>query len=233
MYRHITTLFMLLSFSSVSISGELPKIQHLDIFGGHVATIEKAIVNGANVNSEDSFGITPLRYALINCNADIVSLLIRYGADVNLISEHGATPIFLACDEATLELLVDAGANVNFRTYDGYTPLHSALFRRNDYVALKLIERGADVNVLSPEGTSPLHMLRQRKSYFLDDLEKLIIAKGGGKDISTRGSTELSGRRRTNSRDVDCDDTRSGGSVNSPECELSEEQGTADDSSVR
>lgn len=232
MYRHFTTLFMLLSFSFFSISGELPKIHHSDIFGGRVANIEKAIVNGANVNSEVSFGITPLEYALIDCNADIVSLLIRYGAEVNLINELGATPIFLACDEATIELLTDAGANVNFRTYDGYTPLHSALFRRNDYVALKLIERGADVNVLSPEGTSPLHMLRQRKSSYWGDLEKLIIAKGG-KDISTRGSTELSGRRRTNSRDVDCEDTRSGGSVNSPECELSEEQGTADDSSVR
>ena len=224
MYRHITTLFMLLSFNSFSMSGELPKIQHLDIFGGRVAAIEKAIVNGANVNSEDSFGITPLRYALINCNADIVSLLIRYGADVHLISEHGATPIFLACDEATLELLVDAGANVNFRTYDGYTPLHSALFRRNDYVALKLIERGADVNVLSPEGTSPLHMLRQRKASYWNDLEKLIIAKGG-KDISTRTNSKNSGRRKPNSGDVDCHDIRSDAG-NNLGCELLEDQNT-------
>ena len=224
MYRHLTTLFLLLSFSSISISAELPKIRHLDIFGGRVANIEKAILNGANVNSEVSFGTTALEYALINCNADIVSLLIRYGADVNLINEHGATPIFLACDEATLELLVDAGANVNFRTYDGYTPLHSALFRRNDYVALKLIERGADVNVLSPEGTSPLHMLRQRKASYWDDLEKLIIAKGG-KDISTRANSKISGTRKPNSGDVDCNDIRSDtGSI--PACEILEDQNT-------
>ena len=228
MYRHLTTLLMLLSFSTSSISEELPKIQHSDIFGGHVANIEKAIVNGAKVNAEVSFGITPLEYALINCNPDIVSLLIRHGADVNLKNQFGATSIFLACDENTIELLLDAGANINFRTYDGITPLLSALYKRNHYIAMRLIEQGADVNVLSPEGTSPLNMLRQRKSYFWGDLqkklEKMIIAKGG-KDISTRANSKISGRRKPNSGDVDCHDIRSDAG-NNPGCELLEDQNT-------
>ncbi len=54
------------------------------------------IRKGANVNSRDKNGITPLLLATKNRNTDIAEILLRVGADVNMANNSGETPLIMA-----------------------------------------------------------------------------------------------------------------------------------------
>ena len=236
MFRLVLLCFftLVVSWSLMEGASENGKeISDKDIILSRLAEIEVKLLQGANVDGIISNDSTALTYALILCNSELVELLVKYGANVNLKNKYGVPPIFLACDGTTVKVLKDAGANINYETSSGITPLISALNKRNHFVAMKLIEHGADVNVLSPEGTSPLNILKLRKTDYWGDLEKrlenLILAKGG-KDVSIRTNNELMGRRKSDVPHVDCEDVMRGETVISQECELTRGKSTQDDS---
>ncbi|KJV57252.1 ankyrin repeat family protein [Orientia chuto str. Dubai] len=51
------------------------------------------LANGANVNSQDFFGNTPLSRAITNQAKECVKLLLSYKADINLQNNNGETPL--------------------------------------------------------------------------------------------------------------------------------------------
>ena len=63
---------------------------------GNIAEVERAITEGANVNSRDNTGTTALMYLVLNGYTDIAELLMRYGADVNARELRGLTALMLA-----------------------------------------------------------------------------------------------------------------------------------------
>lgn len=52
---------------------------------------KKLLQNGANPNIQDIYGRTPLMYAMLNGDRDVVETLIRNGADVSIRDENGET----------------------------------------------------------------------------------------------------------------------------------------------
>jgi ankyrin repeat protein len=62
-------------------------ILHLAVAGGHIDTL-RIILKQCNVsvNVRDSAGYTPLQRAIINGHTDIVELLLKHGAEVNMDS---------------------------------------------------------------------------------------------------------------------------------------------------
>lgn len=104
------------------------------IRAGELDETKRLLESGADVNSRDSFGNTPLLYAAFSGNADIVACLLAHGADVN--APEAGPPILghsvlegaiLAGRTEVVKLLIPAGAPVN-RTFDdeGRTPLQLA-----------------------------------------------------------------------------------------------------------
>lgn len=75
--------------------GSIQAFWKLDLFGPvkrqDVRAVEQALKKNARVDSQDIFGMTPLMYAIIKENPDIVKLLIDYHADVNLQDKSGNT----------------------------------------------------------------------------------------------------------------------------------------------
>ncbi len=70
-----------------------------------------------NVNAGGTAGDTPLIYALIHKNKELVKFLVQKGADVNQANNFGATPFLGAClmnDLELVELFIKNGANVNY-----------------------------------------------------------------------------------------------------------------------
>jgi ankyrin repeat protein len=54
--------------------------------------------------------------------------------------------------------LLASGADVNIRSVNGFTPLHwSAVYGRTDIVG-ELLSSGADVNAKDSDGKTPLHL---------------------------------------------------------------------------
>ena len=90
-------------------------------------------------------------------DADMVSLLVRAGADVDVRDGLSAdpydmitdnTPLLLACRAGHREaakMLLDKGADASAANVDGDTPLRAALKRKNVQLARELVARGAAV----------------------------------------------------------------------------------------
>ena len=119
---------------------------------GTVSEIEKAIQAGADFYSADQNGITPLMNAArYNKNPDVILLLIKKGAQVNIRESrgYGYTPLLFAAaynNARVVEALVKNGADLNVTDRgSNYTALRLAA-RQNDNptVVAELIRSGAN-----------------------------------------------------------------------------------------
>ncbi len=105
------------------------------VYRGNKQGVEKAIAEGANVNSVNVFNVPPLKEAAARGYEDIVKMLIAAGAEVNHIDENGYTPLL----EATInghtnivKILLEHKADPNLATFiTRITPLMAA--RKSGY----------------------------------------------------------------------------------------------------
>ena len=110
--------------------------------------ITKLIDEGADVNSRNSNGQTPLILATWKNNTKLSVLLVEKGADVNARNNNGRTPLLWATYKNNTELsvlLVEKGADVNAKDNDGQTPLYWATKNNNTELSVLLVEKGAKV----------------------------------------------------------------------------------------
>ena len=80
---------------------------------GNIEAVKQHLADGANVNTKDKYGWTPLRYAA-NGHKEIVRLLIAKGADVNAKTLRGWTSLHGAAIDGhkeVAELLIAAGTD--------------------------------------------------------------------------------------------------------------------------
>ena len=91
--------------------------------------VRASVAEGADVNAKDSgFQLSPLAWAVIEGKPELVSLLIKAGANVDARDGEGSSALHAASFLGRGEegaLLIAAGANVNARNSDGETPLDS------------------------------------------------------------------------------------------------------------
>lgn len=125
---------------------------------GDVNRVRELLAAGANANKpcyDDFGGVTPLVMTVgLSRSADVASLLIEAGADVNNEWSEGTTAIFEATSDQFYDIakvLIAGGAEVNVCLSNGMTPLMFAV--RNG--ALRCVElfldAGADVNATENE----------------------------------------------------------------------------------
>src|SRR5262245_61913948 len=142
---------------------------HAATYGNDTDSIRQLVAAGADIDTGDIRGFTPLMYASQNGNLDAAKLLLAKGAKANAVSappgpfnavKNGliqlgsATPLFLASTLGPLDLvktLITAGANVNVKDVRGMTPFMASVSTdHGDINILKtLIAAGADVNAKS------------------------------------------------------------------------------------
>ncbi len=133
--------------------------------------IRYLVLNGADVNVEDSKGMTPLFYFgdtqrdpedYVIDFRPIGEFLIDHGADINHRDHEGNTPLHNTITSSKIaELLISRGADVNARNNKGVTPLHLAAYdlrydRPTKSIEI-LLKAKADVNAQDNEGLTPLH----------------------------------------------------------------------------
>jgi len=114
--------------------------------------IQTHINRGANVNIQNSLGVTALMVLLEDPN--LVEILLKAGANPNLQTNDGMTALFVAArdsHEKSIKLLIKYGANINISA-EGITPLAIAIYNNHNKVAKLLIENDADINVKNLDG---------------------------------------------------------------------------------
>jgi len=169
---------------------------------------EFLITKGADVNTKDLFGQTPLHHAVINQNQSMIELLLSHQADINAKDKFGNTPLYFVFQQVNqdlrysiehftgdnaiesqrqqlsrVEFLVNEGAIVNVTNIDGYSPLHFAAKERNKYLVKYLLKKGLEVdNESLLDGKTPL-MLAVEES---DNLPVIKLLIGNGADINAK-----------------------------------------------
>ena len=85
----------------------------------------------------------------------MAQLLLKNDAQVDLATNNGMTPLFIACKNgraAFVELLLDRGATIDQPMQDGSTPLFIACGYGHDAVVQLLLDRGAEWNRARGDG---------------------------------------------------------------------------------
>ncbi len=106
-----------------------------------VDLIKLLIARGANIHIQSNRGTTVLHLASLYNNAEIVSILLKHGAKMDITDQWGDTPLHeaietgimvLTCGSAeyasfirVVKLLLDHGADIHLKNNQGYSPLES------------------------------------------------------------------------------------------------------------
>lgn len=131
---------------------------------GHYEAARRLLSAGAEVDARSQWLVTPLMSAVATTDDTdaVVAELVRRGADVNAVNNHGTSALNFASvfnRVAVIQLLVDAGANINHCDNDGDSHLIGALASNAREAAVRLLRLGVDVHLLNKKGEGPLHIL--------------------------------------------------------------------------
>uniref|UniRef100_A0ACD5ZTR9 Uncharacterized protein n=1 Tax=Avena sativa TaxID=4498 RepID=A0ACD5ZTR9_AVESA len=139
-----------------------------------------------DVNSVLKRGATPMYYATIVGNVQVMRYLVDHGSDPAIPDERGTTPLHNAAEEGHCEavrLLLSKGVPVDPVDHQG-APLHLAIAKDRVEVVKVLLEHGADLNKVVNRVLSPLLMAIFGKSF---KCLKLLIEAGA--DLNARGNS--------------------------------------------
>ena len=107
--------------------------------------------NGADVNEQDSYGITALCNACL-FNTEIAEILLQDNKiNVNLRCNSGSSPLFFACadniHESILLMLQDARVDVNMANDSGWSPLMGACYFGYTTTVQLLLSSGRSIDI--------------------------------------------------------------------------------------
>ncbi len=135
-----------------------------------LAEISQLIKQGADLNTRDSLGRTPLMAATHANRPDAVRALLEAGADVNIQDNQRDNPFLYAGAEGLLDILklaITAGADTRLTNRYGGTALIPAAHHGHVEVVAELLARtSVDVNHVNNLGWTAL-------------LEAIILSDGG------------------------------------------------------
>lgn len=129
-----------------------------------VVGIVKILIRcGVSANGVDKLGTPTLIYALELQNVELVSFLIKSGADVNIkpkLQEQSFLHVAARMNSRTfLNLLLLNGVNINIKCEQGWTALHQACSERSGDAIDFLIQNGASISEEEKNGRTPFSLL--------------------------------------------------------------------------
>ncbi|WP_296325019.1 ankyrin repeat domain-containing protein [Treponema sp. UBA3813] len=173
------------------ISGATPL--HEAVRYGRVDIARLLLINGANVNSMDSIGKTPILLIIPgNAQQEMYPLLLQYRANVNQKDMYGDTVLHVAtmanAPISILSLLASNGAVINERNKEGVTPLTLAIELQHPEQVKFYAQNGADIYAEDMKGNTPLTKALESESRAM--LETLITTSNASSTDSS-GNTAL------------------------------------------
>jgi ankyrin repeat protein len=130
------------------------------IVANDVDRVAYLLTHGAQVNSTDGEGFTPLISAIRSGLVAVATYLVEHKADANLPDRSGWTPLMWATwgdSPALVEMLLAHHAKLDAKDNDGLTSLGIAAQNGKAKAARALLDAGADVNApVAKGGYTPL-----------------------------------------------------------------------------
>lgn len=128
--------------------------------------------------------VTPLWCASVAGKYQVVEVLIRFGADVNSMSDTGSTPVRSACFMTHLDivkLLVNNNADIQRPNYNGGTCLINSV--QSVELCEFLLRHGANVNAQDIQCKTALHYAIQEHRF---ETTKLLLSYGANPLLESR-----------------------------------------------
>lgn len=186
---------------------------HLACIHGHPAVATTLLEHGADISikftDESRYEHFALSFAARMGHAEVLRVLIRYGADVNKAGSRGLTALHYAAvrnQSQSIEVLVDTGIDIEARVCEhggGGTALHASAVMRCYDATLCLLRHGANVRAQNAFGYTPLHgVARQARKDGAVEVADLLLRWGGDETaVDHEGNTPLNlvGLATTNS----------------------------------
>jgi uncharacterized protein len=194
---------VILAAASLPACGRRDELLRRAAIGGNREAVQELLGAGADP-SYRTYDWTILMGVARAGHAAIAEMLIDQGADVNVVSRDGNSPLMIAAaygHVGVVRVLLAQGAEVNRRNARGNTALmHAAEFGHREVVEL-LLQAGADVRVRDHDGETALNAAR-RRGYA--DIVKLLETAGDEvrrvKGDATRHGRSVPGRHLGGSR---------------------------------
>jgi|SRR5579871_3083671 len=184
--------------NAASSNGKTPlmyAIDGRDRFGGgpYIAPpkatdlVELLLNKKADINASDKSGSTALMYAVITDNLPIVSLLLKWGADVARRNAYRRSALSLAYDLQIVQALLQKGADIKA---DGGDVLSHAA-RQGDLPMVRwLLHHGVNINAIDFQGETALMVAA---GCIDTNLVSFLLSRGADANIQTKqdGSNAL------------------------------------------
>ena len=158
------------------------------IVANDVDRVAYLLTHGAQGNSYDGEGYTPLITAIRSGSVEVATYLIEHKADANLSDQSGWMPLMWATwgdNPALVKMLIAHGAKLDATDKDGLTPLAIAAQNAKIKSTRVLLDAGADANApVTKGGYTPL-MLASRSGS--NELATSLIEHGANVNAANVG----------------------------------------------
>ena len=111
---------------------------------------------------------TPLVFAMITNDLEMLKVLISMGVDKDADDIWGLTPIMAAITskkDAVLRFLVGQGANKDKANHEGQTPIMVAIASKNNTALEFLVDKGADIDKTNHKGQTSIIVAIASQNY--------------------------------------------------------------------
>lgn len=165
---------------------------------GHVKVVRLLSENGADLETKDKYGNTPLCNAARRRREAVVRVLLKKGADTEATDKKGETvlskvvsaivkPPFNKNYEAVVRLLAENGANLEARCQFGMTSLYPLAANGIEAIVRILLEKGAHIEARNKDGTTSLSQAARNGH---EAVVRLLLENGA--DLEARDNRGLS-----------------------------------------
>lgn len=142
---------------------------------GCTSLVKFLLKHGADVNTRNDMGSTPLHLAVRENHQTIITILLDFDkTDVNAKDLAKMTPLHLAVTNGRAEIVKDLleskKADVNAKCMQNMTSLHIASYGGKRNVVKLLLNHGADVNAMTRKGLTSLHFAAEKGHTDIVDL---------------------------------------------------------------
>ncbi|KAH9220775.1 ankyrin repeat-containing domain protein, partial [Leptodontidium sp. 2 PMI_412] len=155
--------------------------------------IKYLLQQGADIETRNVLGETPLFDATSYGSAATVSLLVEHGANTKVYDLDSVTPLHISAEQGLLglaNLLLDSGAVLEARDSCGQTAIHVAAKHGHHLLVRRLLERGACIHALNSRSMSALHVAAQAKAQRSPEIIQLLLENGSNVEaLDSRGRT--------------------------------------------
>ena len=138
---------------------------HVAAYLGLEKPLASLLEDGYDLDTRDTYGWTPLSWAVQQGHQAVVQLLLEQGPALELRDDYrGQTPLLLAAKhghEAVVHQLLEQGAEVRSNDMDCRTPLSLAAHEGHKAVVGLLLKRDAKLNSKDSLGDTPLSLAAQ------------------------------------------------------------------------